>query len=171
MDTSDDPITLAIIAAATVGTVAQIQQGRAADAQAKSQQDILEHNARIAETQADEERRAAAVKAKKFQAFGEELKGEQRVGIARAGVLATEGSPALLLEETAFELEGERREILRTGFIRGGFQESQATGLRFQGSAARARGSNIRRGSQFSAAGTLLTGLGTAGVAQKQLEA
>jgi len=157
--------TVALTAAAATTTAGQIQQGKAAEAQGKSEQAILEHNARIAEEQAEDERTAAKTEAEKFAEQGRRLMGTQRVQLARGGVLSTEGTPALLLEQTAQELEQERLDILTEGFRRGEFRESEAFGLRFQGTSARASGSNIRRGSTLAATGTLLTGLGQVGLA------
>lgn len=190
-----DPITLAIIGVAAAGTVVayagQQQQARAATAQVKTQQAILErnaasqqaiaeYNAQIAERQADEERKAARKAARKFEREGKRLIGTQRVQLARGGVLSTEGTPALLLEETAQELEQERIDILTEGFLRGEFLESEAVGLRFrgtteaeslrfQGAAAGARGANIARGARLASMGTLLTGFGTIGLRTSQL--
>lgn len=148
----------------------QYQQGKAADAQAKSEQAILEHNARIAEQQAEDERQAAAREAEKFEKEGKHFKATQRVQLARGGVLATEGTPALLLEETAQELERERLDILTEGFRRSKYRISEAYGLRYQGSAARARGKNIKRGATLATAGTLLTGMGQAAYTKYKLE-
>ena len=190
-----DPITLGIIAIAATGTAityqAQRQQGKAAAAQAKTEQAILErnaaaqqaiaeYNAQLAERQAGEEREAARRAAKKFRREGERFAGTQRVQLARGGVLSTEGTPALLLEETIQELEQERVDILKEGFRRGEFLESQAVGLRFgaateaaglrfAGAAARARGINIRRGAGLASIGTLLTGAGQIGYMGYQL--
>ena len=166
-----DPITLLIIAGVAVSTVGIVQQGKAAEAQGKSEADILAFNAAQKEKDAEAEREAARKAGIKFEREGERLLGTQRVQLARGGVLATEGTPALLLEETAQELEEERIEILKGGFARAEFRESEAFGLRFQGASARARGRNLKRGSQYAAGGTLLTGLGAAGFARSQLRA
>ena len=158
----------AIVGGAITQTVGAIQQGRAAEAQSKSEQDILNFNAAQKIKEAEEVRAAAQDEARKFGREAKAFKGKQRVAIARGGVLAT-GTPALLLEETAQELEADRLAILKQGFLRGEFAESQAFAARFAGKSARARGRNIRRGSLLTAGGTLLTGIGTAALAQKQL--
>ena len=157
-----------LIAGAVTGTVGAIQQGRAAEAQAKSEQDILNFNAAQKIKEAEEIREAAAEQARKFGKQAKAFKGKQRVAIARGGVLAT-GTPALLLEETAQELEADELAILEQGFLRGEFAESEAFAARFAGASARARGKNIKRGSRLTAAGTLLTGIGTAGLASSQI--
>ena len=158
-----------LVAGTTVTTVGMIQQGRAAEAQAQAEQDILNYNAQQKIKEAEEIRKAAQEEAIKFRKEGRRLKGAQKVAIARAGVLSTIGTPALLLEETAQELEADRLAILEQGFLRGEFAESEAFGLRFQGVSARARGKAIRRGSQLAAAGTLLTGVGQVGMAGSRM--
>jgi hypothetical protein len=164
-----DPITIALIAGAATSTVSAIQQGRAAEAQGRAEQDILNFNAAQKIKEAEEVREAAKKEADIFARRAKEFRGRQRVAIARGGVLAT-GTPALLLEETAQELEANRRAILEQGFLRGEFAESEAFAQRFAGISAKARGRNIRRGSRLTAAGTLLTGIGAAGLAQEELK-
>ncbi len=156
-----------IIAGTAIQTFGQIQAGKAAEQQGKVEQEILENNAKLKEREAEEERRVARVAAGKFAEEGEALLGTIQVRGAKAGVRG--GSLALNLEETAQQLDKERLDILTEGFKRAEFRESEAFGLRFQGSAARARGKNIRRGSILSAFGTAATGLASAGFAQSQL--
>lgn len=146
------------------------QQGKAAAAQGQAEQDILDYNAQLKIKEAEDIREAARKEAEKFGVEARRLRGAQRVAIARAGVLSTVGTPALLLEETAQELETDRMAILEQGYIRAGYPESEAFGLRFQGISAKARGENIRRGAQLAATGTLLTGIGQVGLAKSQLK-
>jgi len=159
-----------LIGGITVSAYGIIQQGRAADVQAQAEQDILNFNAAQKVKEAEEIRAAAQEEARKFAKEGRRFRGKQKVAVAWAGVLTTEGTPALLLEETAQELEADRLAILKQGFLRGEFVESEAFGMRFQGVAARARGKAARRGSQLAAAGTLLTGMGTVGLTAYKLK-
>ena len=147
----------------------QLRQGKAAEAQGKDEQAILNFNADQKMREAEEIRTAAGKQAAIFAKKGQRLKGTQRVAIARGGVLV-EGTPALLLEETAQELEADRLSILEQGFLRGEFAESEAFGQRFAGASARARGKNIKRGSLLTAGGTAASGLGSAGLASHQLK-
>lgn len=163
-----DPITIALIAGAVTQTVSTIQQGRATEAQGEAEQDILNFNADQKIKEAAEIRDAAQAEADKFQRRAKAFKGTQRARIARGGVLV-EGTPALLLEETAQNLEADRLAILEQGFLRGEFAESQAFAQRFSGESAAKRGKNIRRGSLLTAGGTLLTGIGAAGLASSRL--
>jgi len=147
----------------------QYQQGKAAEAQGKAEQQIAEYNAKLKEKQAAAELERARAQATQFEKEGEALKGEQIVSFAKGGVLTTTGTPALLLEETAAELEADRMAILREGFLGRSFREGEAEGLRFEGRAAKARGKNIKTASMYQAGGTLLTTVGSAAVAGKYL--
>ena len=170
METSDDPITIALVAGAGISAFGAVQQGKAAEAQAKSEQAILEYNARLKEREAKAERDRAIKEAQRFEKQGEAFRGKQKVSIAKGGVLSTEGSPLALIDETIEGLEEDKRSIISEGFLRESFRLSEAEGLRFQGRSALARGKNIKTGSQIGAAGTLLTGLGGAAKTRNELK-
>ncbi len=163
-----DPVTVAIVAGAALGAAGQIQAGKAAERQGKAEQEILDFNAKIKEREAAAELERSEAAARKFGEEGEALKGKQRVAIARGGVLASEGTPAFLLEETAFNLEADRLEILKEGFLSKSFRLSEAENLRASGRAAKVRGKAAKSASRFQATGTLLTGLGTAAIAAEE---
>ena len=167
MDTSDDPVTLLIIAA-TVGTVSAVEQGRAADKQARFQEKIAQRNADIALKDAEGQRSAAAEAAIQQERRGKALKAKQRALFAKSGV-ELRGSPLSVLVETAQDAEADRLTILREGAIRGSRFEAQAGNILAQGSAARARGSAAKRASVLSAVATGTSGVARAGLAQKQL--
>jgi len=151
----------AIAVGAGVQAVGQIQAGAAADVASKNEQDLLNYNAALKDQEADQERARGVAEAKKFEKQARRLKGSQVVQLARGGVLATEGTPSLLLEETALELEADRKTILEEGFLRGSFRQSEGIIQRFEGRSARARGSAAKKGSVLAAGGTLLTGIGS----------
>lgn len=164
---------IAILALMGIGTVIQAkgirQEGRAAAAQGQAEQDILNYNAQQKIKEAEDIRIAAREEVEKFGREARRFRGTQRAAIARGGVLSTTGTPALLLEETAQELEADRLAILEQGHREAEYAESEAVGLRFQGVSARAKGERIRRGAKLSAVGTLLTGIGSASLTYKQL--
>ncbi len=145
------------------------QAGKAAEAQGKAEQAIAEHNARLKEREAAAELERSRAAAERFEREGEALQGTQQVQLAKGGVLTTVGTPALLLEETAQELEADRMQILKEGFLAQSFRESEAEGLRFGGRAALARGRNIKTASRYQAAGSILTTVGTAAFAGSTL--
>ena len=138
----------------------QIQAGQAAKAQGEAEQEILNQNAKLKEREAAAELARSREEARQFGKEGEALLGKQQVTLAKGGVLTAQGTPALLLEETAKELEADRMSILREGFLNESFRLSEAENLRYQGRAAKAKGENLAKGSILSAGGTLLTGYG-----------
>ena len=74
---------IALLAAGTAtATVGAIQQGKAAEAAAKSEQDILNFNAREKEKEALAEQEAARERAEKFSKEARAFKGTQRAAIA-----------------------------------------------------------------------------------------
>ena len=162
MDESDDPVTIALVAGASFQAYGQYQSGKAAEAQGKAEQQIAEYNTTLKERQADAERERARVEAERFSKEGDALQATQNVQFAKGGVLVTEGTPALVLEQTAMELEANRMAILTEGFLAGSFLESEAEGLKLVGSAAAAKGKNLNTASQYSAIGSLLSGFGSA---------
>ncbi len=163
---------LAVIAlgiGAGVQAFGAIQQGRAAEAQGKLDQQIADQNALLKERQAALEVERAREEARIFGREGEALLGTQQVALAKGGVLTSIGTPAFLLEETERELELDRRAILKEGFLAESFRLSEAENLRFGGRVAKARGKNLRRASTFGAVGSILTGFGDTAVANKLL--
>ena len=159
----------AIVVGGGLQAYGQYQAGKAAEAQGKAEQAIAEHNARLKEREAAAELERSRAAAERFEREGEALIGEQVVALAKGGVLTTVGTPALLLEETEQELEADRMQILKEGFLARSFRESEAEGLRFGGRAALARGRNIKTASRYRAAGSILTTIGTAAFAGKTL--
>lgn len=138
----------------------QQQQAQAAEDQAKDEQAILNYNASLKEKEAKAQEDRARAEARRFEREGDALIGQQKGMLAKGGVLLSTGTPALLLEETAEELAADKRQILKDGYLRGSRSRSEAIGLRYQGSAARARGSNIAKGHRTASYGSLLTGIG-----------
>ncbi len=157
-----DPVTIALIVGGSLTAAGQIQQGRAARAAVRTQDEIAQRNALLAERQAEAEQQAAAAEAKRQEREGEALKGKQRAVIAKAGVEAR-GTPLAVLVETAETLEAERLTILREGIISASQRRQQAGILRAQGTAAKARGKAAFRASRLAAGGTILTTVGTVG--------
>ena len=165
-----------MLAGTAVSAYSQYQQGQAMESQGDSalnealaEQQLHEYNAKLKEREAAARLASSREEARQFAREGEALKGSQQVNLAKGGVLTAGGSPALLMEDTARELELEKNQILREGFLAESFAKSEAEGLRYQGRAAAVRGENIKRGYEaagrgktLQAAGTLLTGFGSA---------
>ena len=161
-------IPLMLIGGAVTTGVGTYLQGQAAEAQGEAEQKILDYEATLKEQEAAAELARSQEEARQFKLQGEGFQAGQRVGYAKGGVLAA-GSPALVLEETALNLEMDRMRIIKEGYLAESFRKSEAEGLRYQGRAARARGKNIKTALTYSAAGSLLTGIGGAAYAGSQM--
>ena len=161
-------VPLLFIGGAVAGGVATHEAGQQAKRDAKAQQELANRNALLKERQAKAERERAQEEARQFEKEGEALQGTQQVTLAKGGVLTEIGTPALVLEETAQELEADRLKILKEGFLAESFRKSEAENLRFQGRIAKAKGSAAARGATYKAAGSLLTGFGQAGYMKSQ---
>lgn len=155
-------IIAATVASTTLQIAGQYQAGKAAEAQGKSQDALLEYNAQLAEREATEAQEAAAHEERLFRKGGERLKARQRVGYAKAGV-TPEGSPLEVMERTATELEIDALMIRRGGQL--GYQRYTAeAGLqRTAGRSALLRGRAARRASRIGMAGTAFGGAGQIG--------
>ena len=144
----------------------QYTAGKAAEAQAASENAWRERNARLAERESKEALEAAAHEEAKFRKGGERLKATQRARIAALG-LTFEGTPADVFEETATELEFDALMIRRGGLV-GAQRFTAEAGLeRRLGKSALLRGSAARRASRYGLAATAVGGasdiLGTYG--------
>jgi hypothetical protein len=157
-------------AGAGIQAYGAIQQGKAAEAQGKAEQKLAEYNASIKEQEAVRVRERAIEEARQFEEEGKGFLGTQKVGLAKGGVLSSTGTPALLLEETRRNLEADRTNIIKEGYLAESYRKSEAIGLRYQGGLAKASGQNARTGSYYSAAGSLLTGLGSAAYTYKSIK-
>jgi len=164
--------TLTTAAAATLATEAAIigtatsaygmyQQGKAADVQAKSAQNVANYNAAVAEQQAEAERQKATFEQKRQAERAARIKSAQEVGLAKAGGL---GSPVAgdLAAEQAAELELENLLIGYEGEVGARRAGSQATLDRLQGRIYRQKGESRKTASYYGAGSTLLTGFGSA---------
>jgi len=148
-----DPATWAMIATGTaiagtgVAVVSQIEQG-------ESQKEWSEYNAAVAERDALAAQQSAEYDAEQKRKETEKLLGRQRALYGKAGV-TLEGSPLLLMEETASEGELDALMIEREGKIRAGSYQSEAALSRMKGSSAQKAG-------YYGAGSTLLTGASSA---------
>ena len=163
MTETDDPVTIALVAATGLQVAGTIQQGRAAEAEGEAAQQIAEQNARAAEIQGESEVRAGTERARRLQREARIFGGRQRVAIARGGVLAT-GSPVEVLADTAAQFALEEADILADASRRQLFAQSKAKGFRLQGRAALERGRNAKRASILTGIGQGIGGIAGAGL-------
>ena len=144
-----DPATISLVltaGGALISAVGAIQQGQAASAQSKLQAGILRQ-------QAEQERLQAASNEADFRRQQQFLLARRRAMLGAAGVDPAAGSPLLVSEDFAGEVELQALRIRSGGKLRATRLEQQAGLERFSGRAAR-RADFIRGGS------LLVTGAG-----------
>jgi len=135
------------LAGTGVSIMAQMQQG-------KEQKAWSNYNAAVAERDAETARTNAAYEAGLKRKEGEKILGRQRALFAKRGV-TFEGSPLLLMEQTAADIEMDALMIERGGKVAGQRYQSEAVLSRMEGTAA-------KRAGYYGAGTTLLTGVGQA---------
>jgi hypothetical protein len=168
-------VEIAIIALAVGGGIqayGQYQQGKQSAANIKAQAEAQSawnlYNAKVAKREADAEQQAAAFESKQAKRRAEALLSKQRALIGVTGV-TPEGSPLLVMEDTAAELATEVVNIRLTGERRVSALKSQSildiskaqTGL----SIGKVTAAGVRRAGTMRAGATLLQTGGKAGMA------
>jgi hypothetical protein len=138
---------VASVAGTAMSAYSEIQQG-------KEQQQWSEYNAAVAERDAASAKQSAEYEAGQKRKETQKLLGRQRALYGKAGV-TLEGSPLLMMEETASEGEIDALMIEREGKLRAGSYQSEAALSRMKGSAA-------KRAGYYGAGSSLLTGAGSA---------
>jgi len=156
-----DPVTIAVVAmaaSAAVSAVGAIQQGAAAAAQGRSQQQAQQYNAIIKQQNAQAARQQAGARENQQRRISRQLLGQQRAALAQAGIGVGFGSALDIEEQSAIRAEFDALTIRYEG-------EMQAKGLLaaaeqdlFQGQVARAAGKNAQTASYISAGASLLSG-------------
>lgn len=140
--------TVATVAGAAVSAVGAIQQGKAAKKQADLQAGILRQ-------QAQRDRQQAAADEEDFRRDQSRLLAARRAALGASGVDQAAGSPLLVSQDFASEVELAALRIRSGGELRATRLEQQAGLQNFQGSAAQ-RAGFVRGGS------LLLSGAGKA---------
>lgn len=152
---------IAIIALAAAGTgmaaYGMYQQGKQAEQQAKAEAAWHSYNALIAKRGAEAERQAAAFEAGQQRKKAKQLLARQRALIGAAGV-TVEGSPLLVMEDTAAELALENINIRMRGARRVSAYESQSILDISKASAAKSAAGGYRRAGAWGAGASLLSG-------------
>ena len=135
------------IAGTAMSVYSQVEQG-------KSQNEWSQYNAAVAERDAVAAQQSAEYDASQKRKETEKLLGRQRALYGKAGV-TLEGSPLLLMEETASEGELDALMIEREGKLKAGNYQSEAALSRMKGSSAQKAG-------YYGAGSSLLTGASSA---------
>ena len=126
-----------------MGVMGTLQQGR-------QEQQWYNYNAALDIQRAGQEREAAGYEAGLHRKAGRELLEEQRAGYAAAGV-TERGTPGIVGEKTAEQIEIDALAIERAGAQRSQYAMSQAKMSKMRGKAA-------KRASMWQAGSTLLSG-------------
>ena len=127
-------------ATAPLSAYAQVQQGKQANEMAKYAAKVQQQNAATA-------RQAAGIEASQIRTEGAGMLSTQQALAGGAGV-TTEGSPLMLLSETAKEYDREAAHKMWEG-------ETEAVGYEREADLLRAQGRTAKRAAYFSAAGTM----------------
>ena len=138
-------VEIALIAGAAVSTVGAIQQGQAANKQGKLQSGFLLQ-------QAAQEREQAAADESDFRKNQSRILAARRAAMGASGVDQSTGSPLLVAEDFAGEVELQALRIREGGEIRGTRAEQQAQLQRLAGSQAQTGG--FLRGGSLLLSGT-----------------
>ena len=156
-----DPITIAAIAGVGLMAGGQIQQGRAADAEAKSAANMAEYNAKVQEREARAiEQKARFDQMRQLQA-GERVKNSLLSKLGASGADISAGAPLSLQAEQASELELENLLIGYEGQLGSQRAMSQAAMDRMQAKIYKQKGKSAKQASYMKAGTTLLTGFGS----------
>ncbi len=118
----------------------------------QAEANAAEFNADMAQQQAERERQIADREAKDYRRSQSRLLAASRARRAGSGV-TSQGSPLLVDEATAAEIELGAQDILSSG-------ANKAYGYQSEAALSRARASSARTGSYLKAGGTLLTAAG-----------
>ena len=159
-----EPMTALIIAGTVLGVVGTLVSAKGQHAQGQAEKVAYDYNADVMDQEAEAEEVSARQEAELKREEIQTLISNQRVAYGVAGVVLSEGSPLVVLAETAGEGEKEALTIRYGGNVK-------ATSLRNRANLQRYYGGVSEKAGKIKATGTLLSGLGSAafnyGVATK----
>lgn len=141
----------ALIALTAVGTGFQVIS---AVAQGQSQASMAEYNAKVAEAQAAQVREAAAFEERRSRDSARRFLSTQRALYGASGVTVEEGSPLLVMADTAAESELDALAIRYSGSVEAARAQSQAA-------LDRMSAQTYRQAGYLDAGASLLTGAST----------
>lgn len=157
-----------VLTGAGVSAYSAIQQGRSAAAQARQQAAWDDYNAKVAEREADAERKATDFESIQHTRRSKQLLARQRALRGISGV-TMEGSPLLFAEDTAAQLAIEGANIRTTGARRVQAFRSRAILDTAAGLAARRSAPGLKRAGVTRAGASILQGGAQAAFFRSQL--
>ena len=154
-----DPVTLTVLAVSSIALSAagQIQQGKAAKAQANFQAQIAENNSIIAGRAADDARERGRIAAGERDVKTRQFIGKQRVALASSGQEVDIGSGLEITSDTAALGKLDSLRIINNAEREAIGFETQAGSFKAEASARRASGKNAIRASRLGALNSLVT--------------
>ncbi len=150
-------IVYAMIAGTAVSAYSTYQQKKSAQQQAKAQAAWNSYNAKVAQREAEAEKAAAAFEANQQKRSAKQLLARQRSLIGASGV-EIEGSPLLVVEDTAAQLAKEQTNIRLRGERRVQGYKSRSILDISKASASKSAAAGYGRGAWLGAGATLLQG-------------
>lgn len=147
-----DPITWLAIGSAVVGGVGSIQQGRQASAAAKSEANMADYNAKMADIQAKQAYSSAGEQEDLQRKRARAAVGKQLASSAEAGA----GLNADLLRQSIYDSETDAMSIRYEGALKAQGMTDAAAMQRSKAVVARDRASSALTGGYLNAAGSIL---------------
>lgn len=166
--TGAEPLVIAAVIGTSVQAYGQYQSNKNAQGQAKAQSAWNLYNSKLAQREADAESAANLFESKQQKKAADRLKARGRA-IRGASSVEAEGSPLLVMEDTAAELAKEQQQTRISGSRRVSAFESQSILDISKASVAKSRAAGFGRAAITQAGGTLLSGAADAGFKLKQL--
>jgi len=154
------PLGAMMAASAAASAIGAIQQGMAAQAQAKSAQDAANYNATIKRQQAASELQQANAREEQQRRGTRQVLGQQRAALAQAGI-GMGGSALDIEEQSADRAELDALTMRYEGDLRSKGLLAAAEGAEYEGRAAISAGKNAMTGAYLSAGASLLSAAGT----------
>jgi len=146
-----------LVASTAISAIGAIQQGKAAEAQAKAQSDANKYNARVKEIQAGVEREAAGRREEQQRRKARQVLGEQRAALSQAGI-GMMGSATDIAEQSAAAAELDALTIRYEGEMAAKGLLYDAEAEKFEGRANLAAGKNAKTASYLKAGSAILSG-------------
>jgi hypothetical protein len=156
------PVGYLIAASAAMSAVGAIQQGQAAAAQGRAQQQAQQYNAIVKQQNAALARQQAGAREEQQRRGARQVLGQQRAALAQAGI-GMGGSALDIEEQSAVRAELDALSIAYEGDLQASGLLAAAQQDIYMGEVAKARGDNARTASYVSAGASILSGAASYG--------
>lgn len=167
---------IASSASAAVSAYSSYEQGKAAQRQGKNEQILANANAANQEVaaqndemRANEELKLSSFEARQHLKDAKKFEATQRNALLSNGAILEEGSPLLIMQESAEQTHREQNSILREGYVRSTDFKYRSYMDRFNskitrqgGVMAKSRGNSAQQASYMQAGSSLLSGAANA---------